>query len=413
MAMKDVKALQGFRGWVTGVLKALDSWEDRLRDVPGDLPDALDGDIAELALCLGRIQGALGKSRLESLAGSVGIVFPAYRRSVTEDDTPPVLAESEEEVDTALAPEASGMLVRAVAAHPAGLRLDALTPVEKRVALALVRSKNLANTDGVLAPTRRGVKRVRALLTAVRSLQVEALDSLALVEGESPLPENVIAAAEAAFKAAAKHLEAVTGMAWTPQGSGPNSEGWHRTLRTADTSEFRLTLDPMSSGVYVSTSLYLNAASPRGGSKDPLDAYDKTFPTGKVEQALASIPDAVKASATQKLQATKRRGNFQKLAGEHIQRLVAAVKALLPEGWDVEAFGPSFTGDLEMSATLNFKGLDWKNSRSEHTKLARKLLVAADKKTVPRGVVLTISSRPGVWSVGEYSLNVVIASDGD
>lgn len=172
MAMKDVKALQGFRGWVSGVLKALDSWEGRLRDVPGDLPDALDGDIAELALVLGRIQGALGKSRLESLAGSVGLIFPAYQRPVTEDDAPPVLAE-EEEPEAAIPPESSGMLVRVALAH-GGTAVDSLTPAEKRIAIALVRTKHLSNKDGTLSVTARGLKALRGTFATIRTLKVES-----------------------------------------------------------------------------------------------------------------------------------------------------------------------------------------------------------------------------------------------
>lgn len=151
--------LQGLKGWASGVLKALDTWERKLATV--SVPETLDRDLAALRSTLDAIQGLRTESTLVGLMQAGGVIVPFGARAF-QDGAPsaPFLAEDNTTIgDTELNIDPMALSVLVVISQKGGAAEDSLFPAHQRLASQLQHRGFLARSEaGVFTLSPKGTK---------------------------------------------------------------------------------------------------------------------------------------------------------------------------------------------------------------------------------------------------------------
>lgn len=151
--------LQGFKGWASGVLKGLDTWERKLAAV--SVPETLERDLAALRSTLDAIQGMRTESTLVGLMQAGGVIVPFGARSFRDGEpSEPFLAEDNTTIgDTELNIDPLALSVLVVISQKGGAAEDSLFPAHQRIASQLQHRGFLAKSEaGVFTLSPKGSK---------------------------------------------------------------------------------------------------------------------------------------------------------------------------------------------------------------------------------------------------------------
>lgn len=151
--------LQGFKGWASGVLKGLDTWERKLAAV--SVPETLERDLAALRSTLDAIQGLRTESALVGLMQAGGVIVPFGARSFRDGEpSEPFLAEDNTTIgDTELNIDPLALSVLVVISQKGGAAEDSLFPAHQRIAAQLQHRGFLAKSEaGVFTLSPKGSK---------------------------------------------------------------------------------------------------------------------------------------------------------------------------------------------------------------------------------------------------------------
>lgn len=213
--------------------------------------------------------------------------------------------------------------------------------------------------------------------------------------------EELASKAETAFIAALRVAMASPIEGWRVKERGSNANGWWMTARSDDTSEIKLSFEIMDDQRgYLDVNVYITGAP--SGSKYSDHFVEGGMSLSDMATQIENFPKNVKRALDTAVSDVMSREDYIKLFKGWAARLERNISSNLPDGVSVWASLDRVSPNL-YGVSANFKGLT-----KEQAPIARKLLQKAIKSTPLPEAQVTLSSKPGTWSMMEYTLRMDI-----